>query len=147
MTQTEPFVSRLTTGPQRFLSEALEHALRIGRRTPDDFIRHFSPITIMQALESTPALRANLLTVLVGVRDRTGIKTPATDAGRLLEAALQEGDCDAQAVASVFGPEDAVRYLEGRLIWAFLMEGDFWNASRSKDPANHKLAQAHIAYL
>src|SRR5262249_49163832 len=32
-------------------------------------------------------------------------------------------------------------------IWTFLMEGEFWNASRSKDSANHRLAQAHIAFL
>jgi hypothetical protein len=147
MTQSEAFVSKLTTGPTRFLAEALEHALRIGRRTPDDFIRHFSPMTIMESLDGAPALRANLLTVLVGVREKTAIKTPSLDAGRLLAAALQEGDCDPQAVVSVFSPDDRIRYLDPKKIWAFLMEGEFWNASRSKDSANHRLAQAHIAYL
>jgi hypothetical protein len=147
MNHSEPFVSTLPTEPMRFLAEATEHALRIGRRTPGDFIRHFPPTAIMTALDAVPALRANLLTVLVGVRERTALKTPSADAGRLLEAALQEGDCDALAIVDTFGPEDRIRYLDSKRMWSFLMEGEFWNASRAKDSANHKLAQAHIAYL
>src|SRR5262249_1008244 len=107
----------------------------------------FSPMAIMESLDGTPSLRANLLTVLVGVREKTAIKTPATDAGRLLAAALEEGDCDAQAIVSVFGPDDRVRYLDAKKLWTFLMEGEFWNVSRSKDAAGHRLAQSHIAYL
>jgi hypothetical protein len=147
MTQAEPFVSKLTTGAQRLLAEAIEHSLRIGRRTPDDFIRHFPAMAIMTALDGEASLRANMLTVLVGLRERTAVKTPSSDAGRLLEAALNEGDCDAQAILTVFGADDRVRHLDPKKLWIFLMEGEFWNASRSKDPTNHRLAQAHIAYL
>jgi hypothetical protein len=147
MTQSEPFVSSLTTGPTRFLAEVLENALRMGRRTATDFIRHFPPAAIMEALDAQPAIRSSFLTLLVGVREKTALRTPSGDAGRLLEAALNEGDCDAESVVSVFSPDDRIRYLDAKLVWSFLMEGEFWKVSRSKDSAAHKTAQAHIATM
>jgi hypothetical protein len=145
--QNEPFVSSLSTGPARFLAEALEHALGHGRRTPADFIRHFPPMAIMESLDSVPELRAGFLTVLVGLREKTALRTPSSDAGRLLQAALEEGDCDAEAIVSLFGPDHRIRYLDGRKVWLFLMEGEPWKVSRSKDAAGFKKVQAHLAYL
>jgi hypothetical protein len=147
MTQEEPFVSSLSTGASRFLAEVLDNALRCGRRTPADFIRHFPPAAIMEALDGVPNIRATFLTVLVGLREKTALRTPSSDAGRLLEAALNEGDCDAESVVSVFTPDDRIRYLDAKKIWLFLMEGDFWKVSRSKDAGAHKIAQAHIAFM
>jgi hypothetical protein len=147
MSLEEPFVSSLTSGPQRFLAEVLDHALRCGRRTPADFIRHFSPMAIMESLDAVPTIRASFLTVLVGVRDKTALRTPSSDAGRLLEAAIAEGDCDAEAIVSVFTPDDRIRYLDSKRLWTFLMEGEFWKVSRSKDVNGHKIAQSHIATM
>lgn len=145
--QTQTFTSTLPTGSARFLAEVLDHSLSHGRRTPKDFIRHFTPGTIMEALDGVPQVRAIFLTVLVGVRDKTALRTSASDAGRLLQAALEEDDCDAESIVDVFNPDDRIRYLDGRKVWSFLMEGDFWKVSRSKDSAAHKTAQAHIAYM
>ncbi len=145
--QTEAFVSSLSTGPQRFLSEALEHALVNGRRTPADFIRHFPPMAMMDSLDSVPELRAGFLTVLVGLREKTALRTPSSDAGRLLQAALEEGDCDAEAIISLFAPDHRIKYLDGRKVWLFLMEGEPWKVSRSKDAAGFKKVQHHMAYL
>ncbi|HVY44368.1 MAG TPA: hypothetical protein VHB21_00755 [Minicystis sp.] len=144
---TEPFVSSLPTGPQRFLAEALEHALANGRRTPADFIRHFPPMAMMEALDEVPELRASFLTVLVGLREKTALRTPSSDAGRLLQAALEEGDCDAEAIVSLFAPDHRIKYLDGRKVWLFLMEGEPWKISRSKDAAGFKKVQQHMAYL
>ncbi|HEY4117503.1 MAG TPA: hypothetical protein VGM56_06585 [Byssovorax sp.] len=144
---TEPFVSSLSTGPQRFLSEALEHSLVNGRRTAADFIRHFPPMAIMESLDSVPELRASFLTVLVGLREKTALRTPSSDGGRMLQAALEEGDCDAEAIASLFAPDHRIRYLDGRKVWLFLMEGEPWKVSRSKDAAGFKKVQHHMAYL
>jgi hypothetical protein len=140
-------ISSLPTGSQRFLAEVLDHALAHGRRTPKDFIRHFSPDVIMMALDEAPQVRAIFLTVLVGVRDKTALRTSSQDAGRLLQAALEEDDCDAESIVDVFNPDDRIRYLDARKVWTFLMEGDFWKVSRSKDGAAHKVAQAHIAFM
>jgi hypothetical protein len=143
----EPFVSSLPTGPARFLAEALEHALTHGRRTAADFIRHFPPMAIMESLDTVPDNRAAFLTVLVGLREKTALRTPSADAGRLLQAALEEGDCDPESIVSLFAPDHRIRYLDGRKVWLFLMEGEPWKVSRSKDAGGFKRVQAHLAYL
>lgn len=141
------FVSRLNTAPARFLAEALQNSLLSGRRTAQDFIRHFPPAVIMASLDAQAPLRSTFLTVLVGLRDKTALRTPSADAGRLLQAALEEGDTDADAIVRTFDPDDRIRYLDAQKIWGFLLEGEFWKVSRSKDSAGHKIAQAHLAYL
>lgn len=144
---TDSNSSRLSNGCARFLAEALEHAHAHGRRTAKDFVRHFPPRAIMAALEGDAALRARLLTELVGIKEKTALRTPAEDAGRMVDNALTEGDCDAEAFARSFGPGDRVRFLDPRRLWSFLVEGEFWKVSRSKDAAGHRLAQAHLAHL
>lgn len=143
---TEHFASSLGQGSDRFLAEAVEHTLESGRRSKSEFMALFPPMKIMEALENAPEIRARFLTLLVGVRERTALRTPHQDAGRLLEAALNEGDCDAEAIVDMFDPDDRVRYLPSRLLWLFLTEDEFWKVSRSKDPAGHKSAQKYVAY-
>ncbi len=147
MEAQEAFVSKLQKGPARFLAETLEHALANGRRTADDFIRHFPPGAIMTALDAVPKLRADFLVTLVGLKERTALKTSSSDAGRMLDNALQEGDTDAHSVVTIFSPDDRVQYLDARRIWAFLLEGEFWKAPRSKDGSVYRTAQAHIAFM
>src|SRR5262249_4632138 len=98
-------------------------------------------------LDAVPQLRAIFLTMLVGVREKTALRTSSADAGRLMQAALEEDDCDAESIVEVFNPDDRIRYLDPKLIWSFLTEGGFWKVSRSKDAAAHKVAQAHIAFM
>ncbi len=141
------FVSKLNKPSMRFLSEALEHSLSGGRRTPQDFIRHFPPSSIMTALDEQPRLRSSFLTLLVGLREKTALRTPSADAGRLLQSALEERDTDADAITRTFDPDDRIRFLDPKKLWAFLTEGEFWKVSRSKDSAGHKIAQSHLAYL
>lgn len=147
MDTAPPFVSKLNTAPMRLLAEALEHSLVSGRRTPQDFIRHFPPDLIMSALEGQPRLRSLFLITLVGLREKTALRTPASDAGRLLQAALEERDTDPDSIVRTFERDDRIRYLDPQKVWAFLLEGEFWRISRSKDLAGHKVAQSHLAYL
>jgi len=142
-----PFVSKLPEGPARFLAETLDHALVNGRRTAEDFIRHFPPNAIMAALDAVPKLRAAFLVTLVGVKEKTALRTSTADAGRLLESALEEGDADAQSVAAIFDPDDRIQYLDAKRIWTFLLEGEFWRVARSKDGGAYKISQAHVAFM
>jgi len=62
------FKSSLKTGAERFLSQAIVHSLAQGFRSPDDFLRHFKPLDLMQALESAHELRAEILVKAAGER-------------------------------------------------------------------------------
>jgi hypothetical protein len=147
MERNEAFVSKLQKGAARFLAETLEHALANGRRTAEDFIRHFPPAAIMAALDAVPKLRADFLVTLVGIKERTALRTSSSDAGRMLENALEEGDTDAHSVVTIFNPDDRIQYLEARRVWTFLLEGEFWKAPRSKDGGVYRTAQGHIAFM
>ena len=140
------FSSRLAPGAQRFLAYAIEHSLKCGRRTAKDFIRHFSPMTIMAGLENEAQLRANILVVATGMRMNIALKKTAASCGSDLQIALDERETDAETVVSLFDPDDRVRFLDNRALWSFLVEGQFWEVD-AKDVGAHALASAHISYL
>lgn len=140
------FSSRLAPGVQRFLAYAIEHSLKCGRRTAKDFIRHFSPMTIMGGLEEEAQLRANILVVATGMRMNIALKKTATSCGSDLQIALDERETDAETVVSLFDPDDRVRFLDNRALWSFLVEGQFWEVD-AKDVGAHAQASAHISYL
>jgi hypothetical protein len=138
--------SKLEHGRQRFLAYAIEHALEIGRRTPEDFIRHFPPKTIMQALSLRPDLRASLLVPTTGLKHRIALKKTWQSAGDDLQSALDEGETKPVQIVQAFAPDDRVLYLEDKKLWAFIVEGQFWKVT-AKDQAAFAIAQQHIAYL
>jgi hypothetical protein len=53
--------STLATSRERFLASVLHFALSEGWRTPEDFLRHFGPRTLINALAGDDALRVRLL--------------------------------------------------------------------------------------
>jgi hypothetical protein len=140
------FESRLTDGTDRFLAHALEHAFTIGRRTSRDFLRHFPPSTIMEALKDSPSLRADILESATGVRRKVALKKSAGSSGEDLQIALEEGEAAADDVVRLFRPDDRVRYMARGKLWSFLVEGEFWKANKS-DKVNYERAQAHVAFL
>jgi len=73
--------SKLEHGRQRFLAYAIEHSFQIGRRTPHDFIRHFPPRAIMEALALRPDLRAGLLVPTTGLKHKIALKKTWQSAG------------------------------------------------------------------
>lgn len=141
-----PFASQLTHGRERFLAHAIEHGFEIGRRSPEDFLRHFSPRAIMEGLRDQPRLRANILIVATGVRAKVATKKSAQSAGDDLQIALDEGETDAETIVALFDPDDRVRYLDHQRLWAYVVEGEFWKAGLADTDAYDR-ATYHVAYL
>jgi hypothetical protein len=139
------FISALKEGHQRFLAHAIEHSFVCGRRTAQDFIRHFPPIDIMKGLEHQAELRATILVLTTGLKQKIALKKEWQDAGTDLQIALDEGETDAESIVSLFAPDDRVRYLDPRKIWNFLVEGEFWRASSSKGAPD--VPRNHVAFM
>jgi hypothetical protein len=140
------FSSSLKEGRQRFLAHAVEHSLEIGRRSADDFIRHFPPETIMKGLEHQAGLRASILVLTTGLKKKIAMKKSWESAAEDLQIALDEGETDAESIVAVFEPDDRIRYLDNKKIWSFLVEGEFWTA-REGDKAALDAARSHIAFM
>ena len=139
------FSSRLRQGRQRFLAHVIEHSLHIGRRTPEDFIRHFPPDAIMKGLENQANLRANILAHTTGIKHKIATKKSWQSAGDDLRIALEERETDAASVIAAFEPDDRVRYLEDKKLWAFIIEGEFWATSPKQE--SYIKAKVHVAYM
>lgn len=132
------FKSSLKTGAERFLSQAIVHSLAQGFRSPDDFLRHFKPLDLMQALESAHELRAEILVKAAGVHQKIALKKSTTSGAEDLRIAIDEGLTDAAAILELFPPDERVRYLDATKLWAFLVEDEFWstlNAEANRDRA------------
>jgi hypothetical protein len=140
------FESRLTNGTDRFIAHMIEHAFAIGRRTSRDFLRHFPPATLMEALKDQPPLRADILEVATGVRRKVALKKTASSAGDDLQIALDEGEAAPDEVVRLFRADDRVRYLPRSKLWSFVIEGEFWNTNKT-DKSSYERAQQHIAFL
>lgn len=144
--QDRPFTSKLGHGRERFLAHVVEYALRSGRRTPEEFIRHFPPTAIMAGLRDRPSLRATILVTTTGIKFRIAVKKSAESAGDDLQIALEEAETTAATVVSLFDPDDRVRHLSDKALWQFVIEDQFWNAP-SKDAEASKKATEHVAFI
>lgn len=140
------FVSSLKDGHQRFLAHAIEHSFVSGRRTAQDFIRHFPAKAIMKGLEYQPSLRATILVLTTGLKQKIALKKEWEDATTDLQIALDEGETDAESVVALFHADDRVRYLDPQKIWVFLTEGEFWKSS-SSNKTQADAARNHIAFM
>jgi hypothetical protein len=139
------FISTFKEGDQRFLAYAIEHSFVCGRRTAQDFIRHFTPRAIMKGLEHQAGLRAAILVLTTGLKQKIALKKEWGDAATDLEIALEEGETDAESIVALFDADDRVRYLDPQKIWTFLTEGEFWKASTNKNQAD--VARNHVAFM
>ncbi|HEY3668382.1 MAG TPA: hypothetical protein VGL19_20405 [Polyangiaceae bacterium] len=138
------FKSTLKTGAERFLSQALAHALAQGFRTPDDFLRHFKPLDLMVALESAHELRADILVKAAGVHQKIAIKKSTQSGAEDLRIAIEEGLTDSAAILELFPPDDRVRYLEAPGLWSFLVEDEFWSTLNAE--ANRERAIGRMTF-
>lgn len=140
------FRSKLPEAKQRFLAQVVEHGLTLGLRTPEEFLRHVSPTTIMQALADEPARRARILEITVGVRPRVALKKTPESSGDDLRIALEEGETTATAVLSTFDPDDRVRFLDHQYLWAFVAEARMLlHTATSAERLNN--LRAHTSYI
>ncbi|HET6584494.1 MAG TPA: hypothetical protein VFG69_13625 [Nannocystaceae bacterium] len=140
------FRSKLPEAKQRFLAQVVEHGLALGLRTPEEFLRHFSPQTIMHALADDPARRARILEITVGVRPRVALKKTPESSGDDLRIALEEGETTPTAVLSTFDPDDRVRFLDHQYLWAFVAEVRMLlHTATSAERLNN--LRAHTSYI
>lgn len=118
----EELQSQLTPGLPRFLALVVEHAMQVGLRKPEDFLRHFSPRSIMRALSAEPERRGRILEATTGLRSRIASKKSPASSAEDLQIALDEGITTAATVVSLLTPDDRVRFLDAQMLWAFIME-------------------------
>ena len=137
--------SELKTGRERFLAHVIEHALQVGRRSAQDFVRHFPPSEIMEGLKDRPSLRAKILVPTVGTKHKVALKKSWQSAADDLAISLGENETEASMVVELFDPDDRVTYLEETKLWQFITEGNFWQADNRGKSA--KVAQQHVAFM
>jgi len=141
-----PFVSGLGKGREAFHAEVTEFALRVGERTPEDFLRHFTCRAIMRSLEARPMERARIVSQSTGVHEKVAHKMSPDASGESLQIALDEGVTTASAIVKLFTPDDKQRYLERHALWAFDIEGQPWKTTpATKVP--HDRAKSYVAYI
>jgi hypothetical protein len=143
---TEAFVSSLGKGREAFHSEVTEYCLRVGERTPEDFLRHFSCRKIMVSLASRPLERARIVSELTGVHERVANKLSPENAGETLQIALDEGVTTPKEIVRLFQADDRQRYLDRHELWAFDIEGQPWKVSPNDSHA-HGRAERFVAYI
>jgi hypothetical protein len=136
--------SKLNAPRDRFLAAVVDNALSVGRRSAKDFLRHFPPRDIMNALAEQPRLRAKILVSTTGVNEKIALRKPASSAGEDLEIALSERVTEEADIVSLFDPDDRVRYLEHAKLWDFVIEGEFW---RPNEATTGFIPREHIAYI
>jgi len=141
-----PFVSGLGKGREAFHAEVTEFALRVGERTPEDFLRHFSCRAIMRSLEARPMERARIVSQSTGVHEKVAHKMSPDASGESLQIALDESVTSAAAIVKLFQPDDKQRYLERHALWAFDIEGQPWKTTPATK-STHDRAKSYVAYI
>lgn len=143
---SDAFVSSLGKGREAFHSEVTEYCLRLGERSPEDFLRHFTCSKIMVSLASRPLERARIISELTGVHERVANKLSPENAGETLQIALDEGVTTPKDIVRLFQPDDRQRYLNRHDLWAFDVSGEPWKVSPN-DSIAHARAERYVAYI
>ena len=143
---SDTFVSSLGKGREAFHSEVTEYCLRVGERTPEDFLRRFTCSKIMVSLASRPMERARIISELTGVHERVANKLSPENSGETLQIALDEGVTTPKDIVRLFQPDDRQRYLNRHELWAFDIEGEPWKVS-SNDSVAHARAERYVAFI
>lgn len=145
-TKEAPRSSQLSKGRERFLAHVIEHGFEVGRRSPEDFVRHFPPTLIMEGLKDQPKLRADILVQATGVKEKVAIKKSWESCADDLQIALDENETTAGSVMKIFQLDDRVRYLDHKALWAYVTEGEFWKISPSRQK-EYAAAKSHMAFM
>lgn len=144
--EAKSFVSSLGAGREAFHSEVTEYCLRIGERSPEDFMRHFSSAHIMRALTSRPTERARIVSQATGVHERVAHKMSPEASGEALQIAVDEKVATQADIVRLFQPDDRQRYLDRKSLWQFAVEGEPWKVVASAR-TNFERAKAFVAYI
>lgn len=143
----ETYPSDLASTSSRWLSRALQHTLNSAWQTADDFLQHFGPDAIMQALADADEIRARLLVKLANVHERIAVKKSLASATEDLRLALEESVTTCEAVLELFPADDRVRYLKAPLLWRFMFEDAFFLTRPSDGETAHERAVRRLTFL
>jgi hypothetical protein len=135
------FRSALKSPSERFLSQTVVFTLERGFRTPEDFLRHFRPADLMQGLEGAPDLRAKILIEGAGVHEKIARKKSTTSAAEDLKLAIDEGVTNAAQLLTLLPPDDRVRYLDHKKLWALTTEDEFWSPLNAEADVDRALSR------
>jgi hypothetical protein len=135
------FKSALKSPSERFLSQTVVFTLERGFRTPEDFLRHFKPADLMVGLEGAPDLRAKILIEGAGVHEKIARKKSTTSAAEDLKLALDEGVTNAAQLLTLLPPDDRVRYLDHKKLWALTTEDEFWSPLNAEADVDRALSR------
>jgi hypothetical protein len=144
--EAKSFVSGLGAGREAFHSEVTEFCLRIGERSPEDFMRHFSSAHIMRALTSRPMERSRIVSQSTGVNEKVALKMSPEASGEALQIALDEKVTTPADVVRMFQPDDRQRYLDRKALWSFCVEGEPQKVT-SSNRSSFERAKAYVAYI
>jgi hypothetical protein len=140
------FQSTLSPGVPRLLAHVVQHGLELGLRSPKDFLRHFSPRSIMRALAAEPERRGRLLEATTGLRSRIASKKSPESSAEDLQIALDEGITTPAAVVAQLSPDDRVRFLDHPLLWAFVVEPGY-GAAGAEHSGHVPEIREHTAFI
>jgi hypothetical protein len=139
--------SELPDPRQRFLARVVDHTLTEHHRDANDFLRHFPPAVIVSSLARADELRVKLLVAATGTHEKIALKKSIPSATEDLELALAEQTTTPQALVSLYSPDDKVRYLDARKLWAFVVEDEFYKASARPDAGQIESATKRLTFI
>jgi hypothetical protein len=142
--EEQQFVSDLPEAKQRFLARIVEHGQKTHVREADDFVRRFPPNVIMEGLKDQPELRAKILEPCVGTRFKVGCLKPYVTAGEDLQFALDAVETTPEQILQALHPDDRVRFLDNRELWASDCEAHYWVPENEKE---RERGEAHLCYV
>jgi len=132
-TSPSSFTTDLPTAAERFLARVLAQTLEENWRNAYEFLVHFPPCDIMQALAGEDTLRAGILIGATSVHGKLARKKPLKSAAEDLELALAERLTDAEQILELFPVDARVRFLDRQKLWSFVSEDAFWQSSTTNN--------------
>lgn len=125
-------VSDLECPEDRFLALAVDRVIAEGFRSPDDFVRYFSPARIGRAIAVSPTLRRRVLGVVAGYTATKAAQQTVQQTGVVVDRAFVDGDASPEILLQLLTADDCVRYLDPNLLWHFVADHHEWQR-RPKD--------------
>jgi hypothetical protein len=144
-TEDPRHVSELPTAQARFLARVVDQAFDDGWRSAEDFLRHFPPQVIVESLKDADTLRVRLLVESIGIPERMALKKSISSAAEDLALALDEEVTTPAKILALYPPDDKVRYLDPKALFAFYTEDAFFDIT--KGDAKHAQASERMAFV
>jgi hypothetical protein len=136
------FRSSLEAPRDRFLSELLARALPSALRSAADFLTHFPPPVLMQALAHEPELRADVVQAATACKRKTALGKSIASATDDLEVALKVHDTTEEQVLECLPLDERVRLLPRPDVWDFIAEPILADKPEVAALVTHLLARA-----